>query len=411
MKLNLKLNNKYIIGVSYGPDSMALLDLLLKNHYNFVVCHINYHLREESNEEQKKLENYLKLYNIKYYIKEVSYKEENKNIEAWARDIRYTFFKEICKKEATNHIVIAHNEDDLIETYLIQKKRNGIVSRYGLTTKYKENGFIFYRPLLKYSKDYLLKYCNKFHIPYSIDKSNFDTKYLRNNLRINYVSKLTKEERKNIKKDIFEDNRILKNKLDLIKSLIHKTILTQEDILQLDVDLFNLLIVEKLKIVGISYGFSKKFALDIYLKIKNDINFEFKNNKFMITYSYKTFLISQNINKNYLYIISNLQKNDIFKIHKKSKFYPLIQTKGKYIKNVSKNDYLEINGIRKKVSRLFIDQHMPKYLRNIWPGVYDENDVLLYTPHYQENGYKNKESVILFNDLVLIKCFLLYKIK
>ena len=54
---------------------------------------------------------------------------------------------------------------------------------------------------------------------------------------------------------------------------------------------------------------------------------------------------------------------------------------------------------------------MPKYLRNIWPGVYDENDVLLYTPHYQENGYKNKESVILFNDLVLIKCFLLYKIK
>ena len=86
-----------------------------------------------------------------------------------------------------------------------------------LTIKYKENGFIFYRPLLKYSKDYLLKYCNKFHIPYSIDKSNFDTKYLRNNLRINYVSKLTKEERKNIKKDIFEDNRILKNKLDLIK--------------------------------------------------------------------------------------------------------------------------------------------------------------------------------------------------
>ena len=131
----------------------------------------------------------------------------------------------------------------------------------------------------------------------------------------------------------------------------------------------------------------------------------------MITYSYKTFLISQNISKNYLYIICNLQKNDIFKIHKKSKFYPLIQTKGKYIKNVSKNDYLEINGIRKKVSRLFIDQHMPKYLRNIWPGVYDENDVLLYTPHYQENGYKNKESVILFNDLVLIKCFLLYKIK
>ena len=81
MKLNLKLNNKYIIGVSYGPDSMALLDLLLKNHYDFVVCHINYHLREESNEEQKNLENYLKLYNIKYYVKEVSYKEENKNIE------------------------------------------------------------------------------------------------------------------------------------------------------------------------------------------------------------------------------------------------------------------------------------------------------------------------------------------
>ena len=90
MKLNLKLNNKYIIGVSYGPDSMALLDLFLKNHYDFVVCHINYHLREESNEEQKNLENYLKLYNIKYYIKEVSYKEENKNIEAWARNIRYT---------------------------------------------------------------------------------------------------------------------------------------------------------------------------------------------------------------------------------------------------------------------------------------------------------------------------------
>ncbi len=411
MKLKLPINKKYIVGVSYGPDSMALLSMMIQKNYCFAVSFVNYHLRDESNFEQKKLIEFLKINKIKYYIKEVNYDNGNKNIEAWARDIRYSFFKEICKKESTNNIVIAHNEDDLIETYLIQKKRNSIVSRYGLQYTYEENGYNFYRPLLGYSKKELLEYCGENNIPYNIDKSNFDTKYLRNKLRINYVSKLSKEERDLIKKEITKENNKLKRTLLKIKPLIENTVILQKEILNLKVDDFNLLIAQKLKRVEISYGFSKKFALDIYEKIKNDINFEFKNEYFSICYSYKKFLIYQSYPLEYNYLISNLKDNDVFKINKESKYFSLISEKGAYIKSVSKDDYFCLNGINKKVSRMFIDQHAPKYLRSIWPGIYDISNKLIYTPHYQEGFEGKKESVLDFDLEELIKCFLLYKIK
>ena len=119
MKINLDKNKKYILGCSSGPDSMCLFSLLLKENINFVVANIDYNYREGSIEETELVRNYCEQNNIDFYTKSVQYSTNFHNFEAWAREIRYDFFNELGEKLNIENILIAHNQDDLIETYLL----------------------------------------------------------------------------------------------------------------------------------------------------------------------------------------------------------------------------------------------------------------------------------------------------
>ena len=96
MELKFDKTKTYILACSFGPDSMALFNMLLKQEYKFVVCHVNYNTRKESNYEAKSLHEFCKKHNIEMYLKSVKYSQEDGNFEAWAREVRYSFFKEIC---------------------------------------------------------------------------------------------------------------------------------------------------------------------------------------------------------------------------------------------------------------------------------------------------------------------------
>ena len=176
-------NKNFIIAVSGGPDSMSLLDLL-KNKI-VAVCHVNYKKRVDSYLDQKIVEDYCNLHNIKLYVKEVEYSDndKNENFQSLARKIRYDFFSEVAKIENCFNLLVAHNKNDFLETAYMQVSKKSKSLFYGIKFKSFYRDLTIYRPLIRISKNTLEKYCILNSINYAIDSSNLFQVYSRNKIR------------------------------------------------------------------------------------------------------------------------------------------------------------------------------------------------------------------------------------
>ncbi|WP_158500839.1 tRNA lysidine(34) synthetase TilS [Spiroplasma cantharicola] len=220
----LKKSSKYILGLSGGPDSVFLFNYLLDNGFkNFVVCHVNYNFRKDSNQDLELVKKMCKKYEIEYFIKNIKqdYNNLKENFESWARTIRYDFFCEQFEKQKADAILIAHNLNDHIETYLMQKNNKKKVRYFGINSEsYYKNKKIL-RPILSIKKSDIIKDLDEKNIGYIIDSTNSDLKYERNKLRFtlreNTFNKLIKEI------DI-KNEKILNYKLK-IEDLIYSNVL------------------------------------------------------------------------------------------------------------------------------------------------------------------------------------------
>ena len=185
----IKENDKIICGVSGGPDSICMLDILkdLRKELNFeiIVCHINHLIREEAISDENYVVNYCKKYNIKCYVKRIDVKKYANNnkqgTEEAGRTVRYEFFEEILQKEKANKIAIAHNKNDKIETIIMNMLRgSGISGLKGIEPK-RENKYI--RPLIETERTSIEEYCEKNNLQPRIDKTNFINDCTRNKIR------------------------------------------------------------------------------------------------------------------------------------------------------------------------------------------------------------------------------------
>ena len=192
--LNLDKNKKYLLACSFGPDSMACFHLLLQSGYKFEVAIVNYHLREESNLEVQGLKEYCDARDIVIHVFDVK-KLIVKDVENECRKIRYQFFKKIVEERRLSAVIVAHHQDDVLETYLIQKYRQNLPEYYGIKEKTHIFGLDVIRPLLAYKKKDLVKICEGNNVPYMIDASNYEITYLRNKMRHEIVAKLSDQER------------------------------------------------------------------------------------------------------------------------------------------------------------------------------------------------------------------------
>lgn len=170
-----------ILGVSGGPDSMALLYLFYKCNIPTFVVHINYGMRGlDSDADQKLVEDVAFMWGFECCSIGVKKKKTAGNLQDWARNERYQIFRDFKKEYKACGIAVAHHGDDQIETILIKLLRGGgFTSWKGLQLW---NGEIF-RPLLHLSKNEIIKFCDNESIPYRIDASNTSNKYARNVLR------------------------------------------------------------------------------------------------------------------------------------------------------------------------------------------------------------------------------------
>lgn len=187
-------NPTYLLAVSGGADSMVLgylFNELRNSGLEFQVAHINYKLRgEDSDSDQKVVEDFCKKHNIKFHLYQVSEKDEKpeNSIQLWARELRYQFFRKIQKKENLDFLVTAHHLNDQLETFIINlSKASGINGLSGIPAN--ENNIL--RPLLNFSKDEIYQFAKENNIVFREDLSNKKSDYLRNKIRNEIVPKLS----------------------------------------------------------------------------------------------------------------------------------------------------------------------------------------------------------------------------
>ncbi|PHI09280.1 tRNA lysidine(34) synthetase TilS [Fusobacterium polymorphum] len=396
-KYNLIENNdNIVVGFSGGPDSVFLVKMLKKLQdfikFKIYLVHINHLLRgEDADSDENFSFEYAKKNNLEIFIKRIPVKEIakklGKTLEEVGREERYKFFSEIYEKVGATKIATAHNKDDQIETFLFRLIRG--TSLQGLEgIKIKNNNVI--RPISEIYKKDILEYLNKNEIQYKIDKTNFENEFTRNSIRLDLIPFI--EERYNIK---FKDKIF-----SLIKEIRENN---QNNSLNLSdyTDSENRIILEKTKFLS---NFDKKNLLSLFLNKKNievnrnkidEISSLIKSNgtkKIDLDKSYRivkdyTYLYIEDkkencvINNNVIQVkIPSEQIFDNFKITVSTvENLDIPKQKNQYLLDAIYNDIIEVRyrkeGDRiflgkkhsKKIKEIFIDQKIPKDIRDRLP--------------------------------------------
>lgn len=185
-------DDKVLLTVSGGVDSMVLMSLTAAAGYNFGVAHCNFQLRgKESDEDEVLVEREAKRLGVEFFNKRFDTTAEmertGESMEMAARRLRYQWFRELCDEHGYTVIAIAHHINDSIETFFINMLRG--TGLRGLTGITNHVGRIV-RPLMFTNRKDIHDYAVAHRIPFREDSSNRSTKYLRNKVRIGLIPML-----------------------------------------------------------------------------------------------------------------------------------------------------------------------------------------------------------------------------
>lgn len=186
--------DKAIIAFSAGPDSVCLLDVLHKilgTRVVFELVYVNHGLRSARAlaREEKKTREYAALYGLGFKILKVNVRPRKIGMEAAARASRHRTLLKYCMKTGAQRIVLGHNLDDVVETFLLNILRGSGLR--GLRSIPAKRG-PFVRPLINLRKADVIRYLRSRKLSYVIDRTNLSLKHRRNLLRIKVLPLLQK---------------------------------------------------------------------------------------------------------------------------------------------------------------------------------------------------------------------------
>ena len=185
-------DDRILLTVSGGVDSMVMLSLFVRCGYTVGVAHCNFQLRgAESDEDEVLVQEEAARYGVPFYNRRFETAAEmertGESMEMAARRLRYAWFDELSRTEGYSAVAIAHHADDSIETFFINLLRGtGLRGLTGISTQVGK----IVRPLLFASRREILEYAAANHIPYREDSSNRSTKYLRNKIRLGLIPRI-----------------------------------------------------------------------------------------------------------------------------------------------------------------------------------------------------------------------------
>lgn len=225
----LSPGDKVILGVSGGPDSIALLFIM--NHIKhdlgvqLHIAHYNHQLRATAGRDQVFVENVARSLNISCSIgKSRSLKNKKTgSLEEAARLERLNFFKKVKQKTGFPIVALAHNQDDLAETVLMRIIRgSGLQGLRAIQARSEIDGLSVIRPFLELTRKKIIEYLDQNKIPYKTDPTNLQLKFFRNKIRLKLLPLLEKEYNPNIKESLVNLSQTLNTDFDFLKTMTNE---------------------------------------------------------------------------------------------------------------------------------------------------------------------------------------------
>ena len=405
--------DRLALALSGGVDSIVLFHLLVTKYGHtykeLVVFHINHGLRKESYEEAEFVEKFVNNYDIRFYKKELEMnslaRDKHISEEMLARELRYKAFNEMAAKENITKILTAHHKNDQVENILM-RLLTGRSMDYNLAidNKGRHGNLTIYRPLLNVLKETLEQYAQENNLKYYTDESNFDTDYTRNNIRHNIIPLLNDvstasfdnlinfaQYYKNINDEL--KTRLLANKDNyILEKNQEKVVLLRAEVLSLSAEEIYFLLKDILMADLGVFDVTQRALFKVVEQLRNNLgnkSYDLKNNlkivsEYSVIYVHK--IEKKCYNDKMELIIDDVCKDKIYKFCQ-SEF--LITTNNEeaeigfnkedlplLITTKRQGDRLRRGNISKKLSRFFIDEKIPKDIRNQIPVVRSGEKVL-----------------------------------
>ena len=405
------------IGVSGGPDSMALLDLMIKLKSELdlvlVVAHVNHNIREESKEEEAYLREFCNNMGLHFECFKIEHYGDD-NFHNEARTIRYNFFDKVCKDYNAKYLLTAHHGDDLVETILMRIVRGSSLKGYsGFSKVIVKDDYTILRPLITVTKDDLTNYCNENNIKYFIDKSNLKDVYTRNRYR-KYVLPFLKEEDKMVhekflkfSETLLEYNNYIEREVSQVINKVFKNgILDISKFKELDHLLQSKIISNILEKI---YGDDLLIITNTHVNLIFDLINSYKPNsvvhlpnnvKAIKSYNELSFAFMEEVDDKYeieLDSVANLPNgmiiekvsdtddtsNYVTRLNSNEISLPL------YVRTRRNGDKMSVKGMEghKKVNDIFIDNKIVSKDRNVWPVLVDADERVIWVPGLKKSKF------------------------
>lgn len=405
------------IGVSGGPDSMALLDLMIKLKSELdlvlVVAHVNHNIREESKEEEAYLREFCNNMGLHFECFKIEHYGDD-NFHNEARTIRYNFFDKVCKDYNAKFLLTAHHGDDLVETILMRIVRGSSLKGYsGFSKVIVKDDYTILRPLITVTKDDLTNYCNENNIKYFIDKSNLKDVYTRNRYR-KYVLPFLKEEDKMVhekflkfSETLLEYNNYIEREVSQVINKVFKNgILDISKFKELDHLLQSKIISNILEKI---YGDDLLIITNTHVNLIFDLINSYKPNsvvhlpnnvKAIKSYNELSFAFMEEVDDKYeieLDSVANLPNgmiiekvsdtddtsNYVTRLNSNEISLPL------YVRTRRNGDKMSVKGMEghKKVNDIFIDNKIVSKDRNVWPVLVDADERVIWVPGLKKSKF------------------------
>jgi len=352
---------------------MALLHMYIKKGIAVSAAHVNYHHRDEADEEEAYVRSFCEEYHIVLHVLNEPFTWSG-NFEAAARKWRYDFFEKLVKEYGYRGVLVAHHEDDLLETYFMQENKNLVPAYYGLKEEMLYHGILVKRPLLQYTKKDLIAYCEANHIRYYIDCTNMSDIYERNRIRHEIVEKMNRFERDMVLKEIRQKNAVMQERSCRVSTM------KKEDKVNLS-SYRSLAEEDRLALLRMITDVKKNHSLsfirecDHVLMQKNDFMIPCGDmylvqdqGAFFLHPGYDPFEdVYQSVEE-----LMHIRKSTYHVEEGKQSVYAVTVTADDFpltIRSFREGDTISMRYGKKKISRFFIDRHIPLYKRKTWPIV------------------------------------------
>ncbi len=428
----LERGTTVVVGVSGGPDSLALLHFLWseKERYDIqlVVAHVDHMLRGKQSEED--------MHFVKHFCEQRSiiceatqlnvpaYMEQTgKGVQEAARDCRYTFFKQVMSKYHAHYVALGHHGDDQIETVLMRLVRGSTTKGYaGIPVKRPfSNGYII-RPFLCIDRQRIDQYCQNNGLHPRQDPSNEKDDYTRNRFR-HFVLPFFKQENSRVHEHIQQFSEMMSEDEAFLEQLTKETLKHVADQKEgcVRIDILSFMSMPKpLQRRGIQlilnylYGNVPSSLSSIhinqalqFLKRQHPSGMLHFPNGLKVIRQYEvcifTFQQEQTNEYEFLFRVPDtlVLPNGCQLISQLVDHYPFVEGDNYVVFDADQlrlplrvrtrndGDRMKVKGMEhpKKVSRIFIDEKIPASERAQWPIVEDANGNIIWIPGVKKSAY------------------------